>query len=456
VYKHLSQLIISSYDLSTNRLVENLTDAEVRRSTAQFLGILTLLGLVVILIDMMTTQHFGPAGGLLTIAWAGFYVVAIGTVYFTNLDKYWCVRLSLLIIICEGIIAIVRWVINEDPSPGSGTVIGVLIGLTLGALWLPWSPRETLSLSLLWIVSAILSLFLVGGNSDFSVPAAVFVYIAVTIPGTMISFFRMSRFQDQFELHFIQSQFEEVREELQAAKNIHERGFPKPKSSGALRFTYVYRPMRQIGGDSIFASIQNPGEPQSPLTLVLYDVSGHGLSAALTANRLQGELMRIMGEDPCIDPGELLTKLDRYVCLTLTDAAVLVTAVAINANPELQTIRIANAGHPAAIFRSPRATTKNFESTAPLMGLGMDSLFEPIVEEYPFKPGDSLVAYTDGVSEASVNRGEMYSTEGVTRVLEQDWSDQSERWPEKILTDVENRRAGPASDDILIVELYHA
>jgi len=40
--------------------------------------------------------------------------------------------------------------------------------------------------------------------------------------------------------------------------------------------------------------------------------------------------------------------------------------------------------------------------------------------------------------------------------LSEDWTEQQERWPEKILTDVEKRRAGSASDDILIVELYRA
>ncbi|MDF1810040.1 MAG: PP2C family protein-serine/threonine phosphatase [Phycisphaerales bacterium] len=456
MHKQTRQLVGAILDFDTSHLVENLNEAEIRRNTAQFLGLLALLGIVIIVMQSMQVQQLDFAFAIVGIAWACFYLAAAAVVYFGKPNKIWCIRISLFIIIVEGFIAIVRWIVYNDPSPNGDTIIGVLIGLTLGALLLPWTPRQTLMLSGIWVFGAISSLFLTDHPKSFSILASVFAYIAVTVPGIMISFFRTTRLQDQFELHFLQNKYEIVREELQAAKNIHERAFPKPKSSGQIRFTYSYRPMSQIGGDSIFASIQNPGEAKSPLTLILYDVTGHGLSAALTANRLQGELMRILGEEPAVDPSELLKKLDRYVCLTLADSAVLVTAVAINADPERGTIRIANAGHPAAILRKSRGSIQIFESTAPVLGIGMGFEVEPTIEEEPFTSGDSLIAYTDGVSEAVLHNGELYSTQGVVKVLEGDWIEQSERWPEKILTDVEKQRAGSASDDILIVELYCA
>jgi serine phosphatase RsbU (regulator of sigma subunit) len=457
VRKQTRQLIGAVLELDTSHLVKSLDEAEVRRNTAQFLGLLALLGIVVIIMQLMRVGSFDVAFITVGILWAAFYLIAAAVVYFGNPNKVWCVRISLLIITAEGLVAIVRWVIYQDPSPDADTIIGILIGLTLGALLLPWTPRQTLGLSSIWVFGASLSLLFTHHAEEFSIPASVFAYIAVTVPGIMISFFRSSRLQDQFKLHFLQTKYNEVREEVLAAKNIHERGFPKPKSSGDIRFTYIYRPMSQIGGDSIFASIERPGDAQSPVTLVLFDVTGHGLSAALTANRLQGELMRIMGEDPTIGPADLLTKLDRYVCLTLADAAVLVTAVAINADPKQGIIRIANAGHPAAILRNARGGIQRFDPTAPVLGVGVGDELKPTVEEHPFETGDSLIAYTDGVSEAAIDQsGQMYETSGVERVLQEDWTEQSQRWPEKILADVEKRRAGSASDDILIVELYRA
>jgi len=456
MHKQISKLVGAVVELDTNHLVENLDAAEIRKNTAQFLGLMALLGIVVIVMQSMQQDAMGMTFVAIGFLWVAYYLSAATAVILFKPSKVWCIRISLLIVVAEGTIAIVRWIAYSDPSPGGDTVIGVLIGLTIGALLLPWTPKQTLGLSILWIVGAGLSLLFNEHPEGFSYFAAIFAYIVVVIPGTMISFFRSTRLQDQFELHFLQTQYNEVRDELQAAKNIHERGFPKPKSSGEVRFTYAYRPMSQIGGDSIFASIEKPGEADSPVTLVLFDVTGHGISAALTANRLQGELMRIMGEEPTSSPGEILEKLDRYVCLTLADSAVLVTAVAVHADPIEGVIEIANAGHPSAILRNARGGLERIDSSMPVLGVGVGESLSPTIEKYPFGTGDSLIVYTDGVSEAALGRGKQYATEGIEAVLEGDWAEAVERWPEKILRDVENKRAGDATDDILIVELYRA
>lgn len=457
MHQQLQHLIRTVRDFESNRLLENMTESEVRRNTAQFLGILALLGVAVTLIQMMSDRALAINHVTLGLAWAGIYLTATIMIYFVDLKKIWCVRLSLMLIIAEGLVAIARWILAVDPSPNEGTVVGVLVGLTMGAALLPWSPRQTLAVSGAWIIASITSLFLFhDGSEDISVPASIFAYIAITIPGTMISFFRMSRFQDQFELHFIQSKYDEVREDLQAAKAIHERGFPKPKSSGQVRFTYVYKPMSQIGGDSVFASIEDPGHADSAVTLVLFDVTGHGITAALTANRLQGELMRLTGEDATIQPDAILRAMDRYVCLTLADSAVLVSAVAIRVEPKRDLIQVANAGHPAPVLRNGRGALVRIEPSGPVLGVGLEQIMQTRVEEHPFHEGDSLIAYTDGVSEARTGSESMFGTEGVETVLSHDWVEQSKRWPVQILEEVENRRAGGATDDILILETYRA
>lgn len=452
----MRNLILAIRDFESNRLLENMSEAEVRRNTAQFIGILALLGIAMILIQFMGSATLSAVHIALSLSWAVLYLGAAITVYFVDLRKLWCVRLSLLIIVMEGVVALSRWGLAGESGPSEGALVGVLVGLTMGAALLPWSPRQTLTLSLLWIIASTLILFIAEHSVGFSTPAAIFSYIAVTIPGTMISFFRMSRFQDQFELHFIQSKYDEVREDLQAAKTIHERGFPKPKSSGEVRFTYVYRPMSQIGGDSVFASIQDPGDPNSAVTLVVFDVTGHGITAALTANRLQGELMRLTGEDASIEPGELLSAVDRYVCLTLADSAVLVSAVAIRLDPHKNAIRVANAGHPPPILRDARGQLTRIQPSGSVLGVGVEQIIQSRVEEFSFTEGDSLIAYTDGVSEARIGADTMFGTDGVEGVLSRNWVEQTKRWPQQILEDVEKRRAGDASDDILILEIYRA
>jgi uncharacterized membrane protein YidH (DUF202 family) len=465
VHKQLAQSAFRLIDLGKNRLLESSTDAEVRRSMMQFLALTTVLVIVMVMMqwlrvpseirpDASSSAPPRPLGIAVEFSWIAMYLSVAAIVLLLKPGKVVCTRLSVAIVLAEGIVAMVRYFIYHDPSPGGNAVFGVLIGLTLGASILPWSPKQVLLMSGVWIVGSVSSVLLVNSESVDSVPASVFIYVLITIPGAMISFFRSTRFQDQFELRFIKSEFEQVREELLAAKSIHERAFPEPRMTGSLRFQYIYKPMSQIGGDYLFASVRDDLDPESPVTLVLFDVTGHGIAAALTANRLQGELARILGEHPDVLPADLLTMLNRYVCLTLSNAAVLVTAMALRADPSENTLTVANAGHPAGILRLGSGELKHVVASVPPLGVDSTSDFSPRDHVYPFEPGDSMVAYTDGVTEAKDKSGEMFGLEGIESVLASGWVDGSSRWPENILNGVTQHRAGTATDDILIVDLY--
>lgn len=404
--------------------------------------------------DEVVTSLPRLLGFAVEFSWVAMYLSVAGIVLLLKPGKLICSRLSVAIVLAEGLIAMVRYFLYHDPSPGGNAVFGVLIGLTLGASILPWSPKQVLLMSGVWIIGSVSSVLLVNADTVDSVPASVFIYVLITIPGTMISFFRSTRFQDQFELRFVKTEYEQVREELLAAKSIHERAFPEPRMIGSVRFQYIYKPMSQIGGDYLFASVRDPSDPDSPVTLVLFDVTGHGIAAALTANRLQGELARILGEHPDILPADLLLLLNRYVCLTLSNSAILVTAMALRADPMQNTLTAANAGHPAGILRLGSGELKHVNASVPPLGVDPSGTFIPRDHVYPFEPGDSMVAYTDGVTEAKGRSGEMFGLEGIERVLAYGWVDASKRWPENILNGVTQHRAGAATDDILIVDLY--
>ncbi len=458
---HLAALI----DLGSNRLLESSSDAEVRRNVVHFLALTSALILVMILMQWLKVPDFERIShsdsGLpesLTVAvefaWVAMYMSTAGIVFLLKPGKLACSRLSVGIVLAEGLIAMVRWFLYRDPSPGGNSIFGVLIVLTLGASILPWSPKQVLVMSFVWIVGSVSSVLLVNSDAVDSVPASVFIYVVITVPGTLISFFRTTRFQDQFDLHFLKSEYEQVREEILAAKSIHERAFPEPRLTGAVRFQYIYKPMSQIGGDYLFASVMDPKDDQSPVTLVLFDVTGHGIAAALTANRLQGELARIIGEHPEIEPAALLVLLNRYVCLTLSDSAVFVTAIALRADPKANTLTAANAGHPVGILRLGSGELKHVDASAAPLGVADGESFAPDDHVYPFASGDSMIAYTDGVTEARNKTGDFFDVEGIERVLSYGWVDASTRWPENILNGVTQHRAGSATDDILIVDLY--
>jgi len=350
-------------------------------------------------------------------------------------------------------VVMVRWSVGLDPSPGGNALVGILIVLTLGASLLPWSPRQTIGLSLIWIGGSTVTLLAVRPEYAFSIGAAVFGYFSVTVPGIMVSFFRTTRVRDKFEKHYFQSRYERISQELASAKNIHERAFPRPRTAGDVRFAYSYRPMSQIGGDYLFASAQSESA-DSPVLIALLDVSGHGIPAALTVNRLQGELMQMVGENPLIGPAELIAALDRYTCLTSPDQPVLVTGIAACIDPAKNTLRIANAGHPSAILRDRSGNITEIEATGPLMGIDPSMDIEWGEESFPFCAGDALIAFTDGITEAMNEHREMFGMDGVRKVINSQWIEAGQRWPEMVRRSVDRYCEGVVLDDMLIVDVY--
>jgi sigma-B regulation protein RsbU (phosphoserine phosphatase) len=264
-----------------------------------------------------------------------------------------------------------------------------------------------------------------------------------------------------------------MQRELSGAQRIHESLFPQPQTKGALQLDFRYCPWRAIGGDYLYAKFLPPlgsddrGEGQHPdLLVLLLDVTGHGIPAALTVNRLYGELERLVAEHPEISPTDLLRALNRYTYLTLSDHSLFVTAAAFRFCPDANTVAYANAGHPTALLVRADGTIAELEPTAMVMGVQLDLDVDRQFASVTMKPGDRLIAYTDGVIESRDVHGRMYDMDGLRGALDRhrklqldaalSGSANAPACPslcEHVMDDVTKHRFGPPSDDTLVVEV---
>src|SRR5262249_4586108 len=145
--------------------------------------------------------------------------------------------------------------------------------------------------------------------------AAVLPILAVA-PGSAWCWWRDRRFRKNFRTTFESRSFRKLQHDLSDARRVHEALLPAARSHGPVRFHYIYEPMRQIGGDLLFVfppSHLHEAEGVQSLSLVVLDVTGHGIAAALTVNRIVGELERLFIDDPDAPPGKALAALNRYV-----------------------------------------------------------------------------------------------------------------------------------------------
>ncbi len=390
----------------------------------------------------------------LEFSWATVYLAAAAAVLLLRPDPRWILRTTLGLVVVSTLIAVLRRTVGIDPGPGGHALATMLVAHTAGALMLPWSPRQALGVAGVWAAVSSLALILVNHDDATATGAAIFATLAVAVPGTMIAFFRASRLHDRFRVRVLEDRYARVREELSAARAIHEGAFPQPRSSGEVRFAYEYHPMSQIGGDYVFAAADDRADPRSPVSLVLLDVTGHGIPAALTVNRLQGELARLVAEHPGMGAGFLIEQLNRYVYLTLAEQSVFVTAVAIRTDPAKSTLEVANAGHPPVLLRRVSGAIETYGASATVLGAQDPKEYFAKPTTVTFAPGDALIAFTDGVTEARSPDGRMFGVEGVRGVIEAGRPDPNRRWAQLIAQSVEKHRPGKPTDDTLIVELY--
>ena len=324
----------------------------------------------------------------------------------------------------------------------------LFMGLTLGESLRPFL--------LLWGIFVLIVLLFYQATMPSKVALVVLSPLA-GLPGLLYSWWRSRRFQERFHSRVIQGRLGEITVELDYARRIHEALFPPPVRRGRVLIEYEYEPMRQIGGDFLYVHplAFPPSEPQSPTFVALIDVSGHGVPAALAVNRLHGELARFFASSPDASPGSLLNALNSYACAALAPQGVFATALCLRVDPVGNRIEWANGGHPPAMLRRRDGSIEQLGSTAVMIGVLEQDEFQHAPRSTSFQPGDVLMAYTDGASEARDERGELFGIERIRDSLaDMDSIDSLPGQAARRLNSlVRNHRAGPPSDDTLIVEV---
>jgi sigma-B regulation protein RsbU (phosphoserine phosphatase) len=195
--------------------------------------------------------------------------------------------------------------------------------------------------------------------------------------------------------------------EMEIAQQVQSRLFPQVKPAlRTLEFAGGCRQARAVGGDYFDFLERSPGR----VGLVLADVSGKGISAALLMATLQASLRSQHLALP--DPAELLRAVNRlfYPSAAPNRFATLFFGDYDDATRRL---RYVNCGHNAPALLRAGGGVERLDATATVLGL-----FEELtcdVAEVAVEPGDVLLVFSDGASEAFSDAGEEF---GEGRLIE--------------------------------------
>jgi serine phosphatase RsbU (regulator of sigma subunit) len=243
-----------------------------------------------------------------------------------------------------------------------------------------------------------------------------------------------------------------MRREIGEARSIHESLFPRQLDDGFVRFEYTYTPYRELGGDYVHLHTSPAGNHAVYVTLL--DVTGHGLAAALTVNRLYGELERIFGETPDAAPVEVLSLLNRYIHLTMVKHNIYVTGLCMRLDPVAGRLVWSSAGHPPAFLRGANGVVKKLAATNCLLGALDGQDFQGQEQENELAPGDAILMYTDGAFEARDRHGKSLGLDQINALAQTQPAPR--RWPQFIAAAVHKHTAGSrADDDVLVATLTY-
>jgi serine phosphatase RsbU (regulator of sigma subunit) len=362
-------------------------------------------------------------------------------------------RLTVGLVIFDAVGQILVRRLGVDPAIGM-SFWGTMWVHTVAAIFLPWTTWQAARAGLaVWACFAVITWTYPAEEISSKLFRVSFFPLLIT-PGILIAWVKHSTRYEQHKLTFFQRRYADVRRELVDARRIHEALFPPARVTKHLRFSYEYEPMRQIGGDYLYANWFGPSNlDETHLSVVLMDVTGHGIPAALTVNRLHGELERVFAENPEIGPGEVLNLLNRYVHLTLATHSVFVTALCMRVNLKSNILDYASGGHPPAFLRTVDGRIHELNSTAFVLGACGSDEFDADPQSLEFGPGDSLIAYTDGAIEARDRTGKMMGVKGVQKLVAFGTPDSVAGWSRTVRHAVESHRYGPPADDTLVVEI---
>lgn len=212
----------------------------------------------------------------------------------------------------------------------------------------------------------------------------------------------------------------------------------------------VYSPMETIGGDFYDFVPLNEHE----LGIIVGDVSGHGIEAALVMSMAKHILsIYIKLHRSLVDT---LCQANDEICSSLKGEAFVAVFLGI-LNTKNRTLRFVRAGQAYPLVFNPSRDENPFELQSKGMVLGTigGDTFRNHLEEKNFKifENDTILIYSDGITEASDAHGEEFGVDGVSKIIKEMYSETASSVNEELLEKAEKMTNAEKQDDITILTI---
>ncbi|MFV1883335.1 MAG: PP2C family protein-serine/threonine phosphatase [Balneola sp.] len=382
---------------------------------------------------MQSDSQFGYAEGsirfkILTInmtAWSTVWLIGFGQIGFIyGFCRHWIkqnflsiavsVFVTTLLISLLGRLVATPLEIWKDVTIFSMLALAVVLAyhrfgiVTVNTAWwvfvcvilmMPYIGSDSVEMASTWWVQG----FLIAG-----IPIFGFVTYRYGVPVSEVGDY-IPEYEERIAQHL------RVEKEIEIARESQYKLMPVQPPVGEGFDVYgFFLPSFEVGGDYFdYVLSKDEDGKATGLTMVVVDVSGKAMRAAMPAIFTSGLLLARMKEDA---PEVALTKVNEPI-YTRTDKRTFITCAMAKYDLESKTISVVNAGHCKPILKR-NGVADFIQTPEPRYPLGVkeDTVYQ--AQEFKLKKGDVFLLYSDGLPEAVNEQGERFGFEEVPRLLE--------------------------------------
>lgn len=232
-------------------------------------------------------------------------------------------------------------------------------------------------------------------------------------------------------------------QELEQAREIQQSLLPKqiPQVPG-FEIEGAWEPARIVGGD-YFDVIRLS---ETKVGICIADVVGKSVSAALLMANVQASIRAFVAES--VSPIDLCARVNSVLCATLSSGKFVTLFYGI-LDSELRTLRYTNGGHLPPVLLSANGSVKRLDNSGALLGIFPTWKYE---ESFVLvDPGDRILLFTDGITEASLPDGEEFGEERLIECARNSAKESAAELSAQLLDHVKRFCAAQLQDDATLI-----
>ena len=257
----------------------------------------------------------------------------------------------------------------------------------------------------------------------------------------------MAKMRLEEALAKVTAQQRQIEADLALAEQVHSSMIPRSYHDDNLHIHVHYVPVQGVGGD--YADIVPAGDGK--YYTIIFDISGHGIAPALLANRVSGEIHRMLTQRA--GPAELTAEVNSFLIQHFDETGLYLTFFCCFYDMKKHTLTYSGGGHlPAVLLRKEgREASRLLESQNGILGAFEHAIVDQPESTIEIRPGDKIVLYTDGLVDAGQSLGIAMTLPGLVALFESIADLGPGQFSDAVIDQVTARMQNAVEDDITLM-----